>query len=153
MLTADMQASCSYSSTLHEASHSIAFCPRTFSRRQHPLQSVPCKLTSTRQKRDRARSLLCRADSEGSSEAARWLRQLETGQKIGSEYGEVISISVGAILNYCTTQLLSKVLSLSFCAGIHTIQMLRRASQARRRHTQRAATNKGSCEDENVHEA
>ncbi len=89
MLAADMQASCSYSSTLHEASHSNAFSPHTFSGRQHPLQSLSCKLFSTRQRRNRARNLLCRADSEGSSEAARWLRQLETGQKIGSEYGEV----------------------------------------------------------------
>ena len=54
---------------------------------------MSCKLSRTRQRRDKARRLLCRADSEGNSEAARWLRQLESGQKIGSEYGEVWDMS------------------------------------------------------------
>lgn len=94
MLTADMQASCSYSSTVHGATESIASYSHVLSRRQLQSQSMSCKLSSTRQRKDRARTLLCRANSEGSSEAARWLRQLESGQKIGSEYGEVRTTSV-----------------------------------------------------------
>ena len=46
-------------------------------------------LSKKSQTRDRVRRLHCRADSEGPPEAARWLKQLESGQTIGSEYGEV----------------------------------------------------------------
>ena len=93
VLSGDMQVSCSYSLTVPDTCHRPGDSfPANFRNQRQTLTSS-YELSGRRHRRETAKRLLCKADSEGSPEAARWLRQLESGQKIGSEYGEVGLVS------------------------------------------------------------
>ncbi len=100
MLSADMQASCSYSLTVPDTCHRPGNFSPTHFRNQRQMLARSCELSGRRQRRERAKRLLCKADSEMNPEAARWLRQLESGQKIGSEYGEVGLMSIRAEITF-----------------------------------------------------